>query len=217
MQSANLPPVFHDLQAAFAKAFDAEDRGTFWNDMWAFTPDDDLSMISNSKEIPLPTLVEEKLRGGLLEGVPAARCPSVCLTKESFTYHGMKYSVETNSPGNSFVVFKSGHYQPWSAGSIQTILYLPTKDTTYGPFFVIEPYLPLNDADVQLDPYRKFIFTAGQLVYEDRGDPVVVSLKEVICHFAHTPFTSTSLSRRCVHVLPLDRVCAKYISQMTSD
>ena len=213
MESTYLPPVFHDLQAAFAKAFDAEARGTFWNDMWAFTSDGDRSTIGNTKEVPLPTFVEEELRGGLLEGVPAALCPSVCLMEESFAYHGMKYSVETNSPGNSFVVFESRHYQPWSAGSIQMILYLPIKGTAHGPFFVIKPYLPLNSADARLDPYRKFIFAAGQLVYEDRGDPVVVSLNSVICHFAHTPFTPTNISRRCIHVLPLDRVCAKPILQ----
>ncbi|KAH9027128.1 hypothetical protein EDB84DRAFT_1272817, partial [Lactarius hengduanensis] len=214
MQSADLPPVFYDLQAAFAKAFDAEARGTFWNDMWAFTSDCDLPIMKGATEIPLPTLVEEKLRDGLLDGVPAAHFPSVCLMEESFAYRGMKFSVETNSPGNSFVVFKYKHYQPWSAGSIQMILYLPVKGTTHGPFFVIKPYLPLNTADAQLDPYRKFIFAAGQLVYEDRGDLVVVSLDEVICHFAHTPFTPTNISRRCVHVLPLDRVCGKPLLQI---
>ena len=213
MQSAYLPPVFHDLQAAFAKAFDDEARGTFWNDMWAFASDGDISPIGNTKEIPLPTLVEEELRDGLVEGVTEAHLPSVCRMAESFAYHGMKYSVETNSPGNSFVIFKSRHCQPWSAGSIQMILYLPIKDTTYGPFFVIKPYLPLNAADAQLDPYRKFIFAAGQLVYEDRGDPVLVSLNEVICHFTHTPFRSTNISSRCVHVLPLERVCAETVLQ----
>ncbi|KAH8996076.1 hypothetical protein EDB86DRAFT_2829217 [Lactarius hatsudake] len=194
MQSADLPPVFHDLQAAFAKAFDAEAR-RHSGMMWAFTSDFNLPIIKGTTEIPLPTLVEEKLRVGLLDGVLAAHFPSVCLMEESFTYCGMKFSVETNSPGNSFVVFKYERYQPWSAGSIQMILYLPIKGTTHGPFFVIKPYLPLNTADAQLNPYRKFIFAAGQLVYKDRGDPVVVSLDEVICHFTHTPFTPTNISR----------------------
>ena len=214
MQSADLPPVFHELQVAFAKAFESEARGTFWNDMWAFAPQGCHPMPGDKKEIPLPILIRERLSSGLLEGVPAAHYPGplVCLTEESFAYRGMKFSVQANSPGNSYVIFKSPHDQPWSAGCIQMILYLPIRGTTYGPFFVIKPYLPLNLADARFDPYRKFPSVAGKLVYEDCRDLVVASFNDVLCHFAHTPFMSMNISRQCIHVLPLDRVCAKFLS-----
>ncbi len=97
------------------------------------------------------------------------------------------------------------------------IFYPPIEGTMHGPFFVTKPYLQLDTADAKLDPYCKFIFAAGQLIYEDCGDPVVVSLVEVICHFAHTPFTPTNISKQCIHVLPLDRVCGKLLLQISYD
>jgi hypothetical protein len=213
MQSAGLPPVLRDLKDAFSKALDGDARGTFWNDLWAFTASrESISMPINSKEMSLPIWIHEKLKNGSMGGIgeQPEHHPSVCLTQESLTLRGMQFSVATNSLGNSYVAFKlkneSG--KPWSAGSIQLIFYLPIAETMHGPFFVIKPYLPLSKVDAQFDPYRKFLFAAGKLVYEDCGDLLVCTLDEVWCHFAHTPYKSPeNISKPCIHVLPLDRVC----------
>jgi hypothetical protein len=224
MQSSNLPPILNDLQLAFSKALDGDTRGTFWNDLWAFdpspeTPDKHSSspMLAKSKQVPLPTWIDEGITSGALRGIatkPAKRCPPVCLSQESLTFRGMQFSIAANSLGNSYVVFKrkmesDSADNHWSAGSIQMIFHLQIEEETHGPFFTIKPYLPLNAADAQFDPYRKFFFAAGQLVYEECGDLVVCILDEVLCHFAHTPYTGRSqeISKPCIHVLPLDRVC----------
>jgi hypothetical protein len=121
----------------------------------------------------------------------------------------MQFSIATTSLSNSYVVFKAepGSDEPWLAGSIQMIFYLPIDKMMHGPFFVIKPYLPLDEADSQFDPYRKFLIAAGQLVYEDCGDLLVRTLDTLSCHFAHTPYKSPNISKQCIHVLPLDRVC----------
>lgn len=91
------------------------------------------------------------------------------------------------------------------------IFHLQIKEETRGPFFAIKPYLPLNTVDIQFDPYRKFLFAAGQLVYEECSDVVVCVLDEVLCHFAHMPYRSPEIHKPCIHVLPLDRVCASLL------
>src|SRR6266702_576523 len=162
------------------------------------------------------SLICEKLTKGLLGSIATKYYPSVCLTLESLTFCRMQFSIATNSLGNSYVVFKrkSGNDEPWSAGSIQMIFHLPIEETTHGPFFVIKPYLPLNTADAKFDPYRKFLFAAGQLVYDECGDLWVCTLGEVLCHFAHTPYKSPDIPKQCIHVLPLDRVRASFLSDI---
>lgn len=83
MQSSNLPPILSDLQLAFSKAFDGDTRGTFWNDLWAFNTsrDKDLPMLAKSKEVPLPTEINEKITRGVLKELAAKRCPQVCLSE----------------------------------------------------------------------------------------------------------------------------------------
>ena len=124
----------------------------------------------------------------------------------------MKFSTATNSLGNSYVLFKKKmeNGKSWSAGSIQMIFHLRIEEESrmHRPFFAIKPYLPLNAADTQFNPYRKYLFAAGQLVYEEWGDIVVCLLDKVLCHFVHTPYRSKEIPKPCIHVLPLDRVCA---------
>ena len=213
MQSTEMPPVISDLQRTFSTTLGVDVRGTLWNDLWAFAPKDNSSAPTRSKEVPIPCWIRDKLTMGYLGGIPAKHHPSNILTHESLTFHGMQFSIATNSLGNSYVVvkIKSGGNEPWSAGSIQMIFYLPLGETMRGPFFVIKPYLPLDTEDSQLDPYRKFLVVAGQLFYEECGDLLVCALDEVQCHFAHTPYSSPNISKRCVHVLPLDRVCARFL------
>jgi hypothetical protein len=211
MQSAGLPPVLSDLKDTFSKTLDGDARGTFWNDLWAFTTSEEpISMPINSKRVPLPEWIDERLKNDFLGNIGAQHHPSVCLTHESLTLCGMQFSIVTNSLGNSYVVFKlkSESDKPWSAGSIQMIFYLPIAEMMHGPFLVIKPYLPLSRVDAQFDPYHKFLFAAGKLVYEDCGDLLICTLDEVWCHFAHTPYKSPeNISKPCIHVLPLDRVC----------
>lgn len=213
MQSAEMPPVISDLQTTFSKTLGGDVRGTLWNDLWAFVPKDNFSAPTRSKKVPIPTWIRNQLTIGYLGETPAKHHLSNILTQESLTFHGMQFSIATNSLGNSYVVFKikSGGNEPWSAGSIQMIFYLPLGETMHGPFFVIEPYLPLDTEDSQFDPYRTFLVAAGQLFYEERGDLLVCALDEVQCHFAHTPYNSPTISKRCVHVLPLDRVCDRFL------
>ena len=210
MQTTNLPPILGHLQLAFSKALESYTRGTFWNDLWAFTPEEQFIALSKSKEAPLPRWIREELKKGNLGGIAARHCPSVYLTMESLTFRGMRFSIATNSLGNSYIVFnrKPGNSEPWSAGSIQMIFHLRIDETTRGPFFVIKPYLPLNMEDSRFDPYRKFLLAAGQLVYEECGDLLVCTLEDVLCHFAHTPYKCPKIPKQCIHVLPLDRVHA---------
>jgi hypothetical protein len=213
MQSTKLPPIIKDLQRSFSKTLDGDARGTLWNDLWAFTPEVDFSVPVKPKGIPVPTWIHDKLIGGLLGRISPKSHLSTCLTQESLTIRGMQFSIATNSLSNSYVIFKmksGGNDKPWSAGSIQMIFHIPIEGTTHGPFLVVKPYLALSTVDSQFDPYRKFLIAAGQLVYEECGDLSVCALDEVLCHFAHTPYSSPNISKRCIHVLPLDRVCVSF-------
>ena len=216
MQTANLPPILSHLPLAFSKALGSDTRGTFWNDLWAFAPEEQFAVLSKSKEAPLPAWIRKKLTKGDLRGIAARpHCPSVCMTLESLTFSGMQFSTATNSLGNSYIVFsrRDGNGQPWLAGSIQMIFHLRIDETTHGPFFVVKPYLPLNAEDAQFDPYRKFLLAAGQLVYEECGDLLVCALEEVSCHFVHTPYNCPNIPKPCIHVLPLDRVRAVFLTR----
>ena len=153
-------------------------------------------MPTRSKEVPIPLWIHDKLTCGYLGEIPANNHLVNILTQESITFHGMQFAIPTNSLGNSYVVFKikSGSDEPWSAGSIQIIFYLPLGETIHGPFFVIKPYLLLNTEDAQLDPYHKFLVAAGQLFYEESSDLLVCTLDKIQCHFAHTPYNSPNIS-----------------------
>ncbi|KAF8273895.1 hypothetical protein EI94DRAFT_1696496 [Lactarius quietus] len=185
MQTENLPPILSELQLAFSKAFNSDMCGTFWNDLWAFTPGSDkgFSMAAKQKEVQLPLWIVERIQKGILGEIAAKHCPQLCFSQESFIFCGMKFSVATNSLGNSYVVFKKKgeSRESWSAGSIQMIFNLQIEDKMHEPFFAIKQYLPLDVADTQFDPYCKYLFAAGQ-------DSVVCKLDEVLCHFAHTPY-----------------------------
>ncbi|KAI9434615.1 hypothetical protein H4582DRAFT_1818464 [Lactarius indigo] len=219
MQSTTLPPILSDLQLAFSKALDGDTRGTFWNDLWAFSPsaDESFSVLERSKEVPLPRWIKERLAKGALGGIAAKHYPQMCFSQDSLTSRGMQFSIAKNSLGNSYVVFKrkAESDKSWSAGSIQMIFHLQIEEEMHGPFFTIKPYLPLNTLDLKFDPYQIFLFAAGQLVYEECGDEVVCVLDEVLCHFAHTPYSSPEIPKPCVHVLPLDRVCACLLSSQS--
>jgi hypothetical protein len=73
MQSTDLPPVVSDLKLAFSKSLNNNTHGTFWNNLWAFSPEGHISMPANLKEVPLPTWIHEKLKQGFLGQIENGR------------------------------------------------------------------------------------------------------------------------------------------------
>lgn len=158
--------------------------------------------------------------------LPLPRSATQC---SSVTISGVRYTPSSRSQGDSNVMFR----HPTSGtepipGRIESII-LNTRRGTGGEDDIEETFLiarrlkALNGFDVNLDPYRKYPNVGGRLYYNAYDDAMLaLRCQDISSHFALTsmdhlvvrapgsrnPASSHPclISRRCVHVRPLDRV-----------
>lgn len=132
---------------------------------------------------------------------------------------GVKFEPGQQSLKNSNVMYSDFQdRQQVYAGRIKQIFLhkRPVSEHEYmeETFLAIERLIPLNEIDRSHDHFSRYPKVGGSLYYEEYQAIVdIVSPVEVLCHFSRTPYTSPSISRECVHVLPLDRVGTSIFSR----
>lgn len=115
-------------------------------------------------------------------------------------------NYEDTSIQKAGIVEKIIHY---STGTSDRHMHVPID----GIYLYIQELLPIDvrghiaSNTFDLDPYRQHGFAAGYLCDSKQRTPRVISLSQVISHFALTTFEGIDKYEDFIHVLPLDRVC----------
>lgn len=201
------------LQRVFSSVFEGDHRGTFLNDILAFEDDESFKLRNSSNT----SILEPQYRDLLwrYSGTPETRVGSIhqVYMQSSIEVQGVTYSTVQTSPGNSCIVYHDpgSPSSSWRAGRIVSIFLRKSSHTGTTapaglPLFVVHEYVPLSDQDTIHDFYRKHGSSGGRIFYARQGVLTLLSIRDVLCHFACTPLTIDGIEEDCVHVLPLNRV-----------
>ena len=195
------------IQHAFSTAFQNDRRGTLLNDMFAFESVDAIVYKNTSNSTPLPREYRDLLVR--YRGTPRIGSSHYVYLQPSIQVHGMMFSPEQTSYGNSLVIYRPTSHSTdrWHAGKIISIfLQKQRSGSVIGPpFLVVRSFVPLGVDEAVHDHYRKFGDSGGRLFYDRHGGIVMLSLEDVLCHFASTPMQVAAIKGDCIHVLPLSR------------
>ena len=117
---------------------------------------------------------------------------------------------------DSYVAVRQNIPENWYAGRIQEIFSythrgLTSEVTGYTEtYFIVERFKELSKTDASYDPYHKQLFVGGRLFYDAFEDDLeLIPRGGILCHVAYTPVSFTSIKSRCIHALPLNRVCSQ--------
>jgi hypothetical protein len=117
---------------------------------------------------------------------------------------------------DSYVAVGQNIPENWYAGRIQEIFSYTHRGLTAEvagyteTYFVVERFKELSKTDASHDPYRKQLFVGGRLFYDAFEDDLeLIPRGGILCHVAYTPVSLTSIKSRCIHALPLNRVCSQ--------
>lgn len=83
-----------------------------------------------------------------------------------------------------------------------------------GTYVFVATYEELSAEDAVHDYYRTYPHVGGRLYYERRRDGIVISVNQIVSHFARTPMNMPGIDEPCVHALSLDKVTAFALSCM---
>ena len=128
----------------------------------------------------------------------------------------MKFATRQAGLRDSFVLFTDPHASENGnetfprAGQISQIFLHGRRDNgqhILEPFFVIDEFQPLSEADAQHDPYRQYPDANTRLFYQKRRPAShLVRLQDIRSHFAALECDMPNISERCIVARPLDRV-----------
>lgn len=132
----------------------------------------------------------------------------------SFDHGGVRFGTKRNQLRNSFVTFRAPGDEDSRtprAGQIREIVLHPRIQSgkqISQPFFIVDEYIPLSNAHIPLDPFRKYDDLDTWLFY-DRFEhtPRVLALEDIQAHFAALTYMPTDIGEECIVVRSLDRVC----------
>ena len=188
----NLPK----LQHAFSVAFQNDARGTLLNDMLAFEESDIFQYGNTSKTSLLPPEHLTLLLKYRTSGLPINPTRHVFMQTSVHT-QSMTFSVSQTSHSNSLIIYRypgDRSSAPWRAGKIISIFVskqLPGdgRSLMTGPFFIVSDYCALSNEEASHDWYRKYGDAGGRLFHAVHGSSVLLSMRDIVCHFACTVIT----------------------------
>lgn len=216
MKNSPLPDDIGELLGPiFCRVFDGDSRGTMLNDALAgITPDaiDDTAYANSKRFMKLSErthrMLEERLHKEQHSHLPPKRIlREPVLFQQSVTHLARRYSTFRTSLGDSRVIYGDFPHGDWAAGRITHIFVWSQSGREDTVYLVIEPLSPLRSIDIKFDRYRTYPLAGGKLFY-NRFTPetALITLDEVVAHFAGTTYYVGDLPHECIHVLPLDRV-----------
>lgn len=79
-------------------------------------------------------------------------------------------------------------------------------DNIAGTYVFVAPYEELSPEDATHDHYRTYPYVGGRLHYQRQRTGIVISVDQILSHFARTPMNVPGIEEPCIHVLSLDKV-----------
>jgi hypothetical protein len=123
-----------------------------------------------------------------------------------FNRHGVIFSPSSFSVRDSNVVIGKEIPGNWCAGQIKQIFTFPFAPPSE-VYFVVQRFKELSAQEASQDPYRRYPLVGGRLYRPELEDEIeVVTLQEILAHFAHTPHDKETFGFPCFHALPLNKV-----------
>ena len=206
---ALLPGDTRQLVDAFRRRFRPETVGTLMSDISA------MSATECSREKFYPRDIGQETRelvGRWMRRQPSYSkfdTPTQVNYLKRHEHQGAELKPGRSAFGDSLVVI--GDRATWRAARIEALLDIrlyPSRVETHHTLAEVQYFAELSERDALHDPYRRSRNT-GRVVYaeDERTNKEVVSIDQILCHFAMTPdVCSGAISRGHVHVLPLLRV-----------
>jgi hypothetical protein len=159
-----------------------------------------------------PQIIEDALHRLLCDlldrSMDGAVMPKDANFMKEISYRGVVYALSTSSGfRDSSIMFREReHPQHTKAGIIENIFqYSYTREdgeNIEDIFMAVEELTPITSF---VDPYLQFGEFAGFLCEkQEGGNPRVIPMRQVVCHFAYTEMTDGW--EGLIHVLPVDRV-----------
>lgn len=224
--SLTLPPAVRQLIPTFVHSFQSDTRGTLLAEILAQGPSESQSEHSSSNGHTrfktsdyalLPDDIIKLLRGRLTTDYSLAGHQDwtgfinpYVVRLNSLEDRGALYKVSDYYPGDSNVIFTGLIPGQWRAGQIARIFRYEQSHEGFKfvkNYLVVREFAPLTRQDSRLDPYRNFPVAGGQLFYNAfKPEMQLLTVEDVLCHFAMLPRHLLGGSVKCVHILPLDRV-----------
>lgn len=212
LMQTTLPRELDEMQTTFLSLFENDYRGSLLYDIWA--PDTfDLPVYRNTSDLKAldnPTWVTLQTR--LETMFPGRPVRQPVLFQKFVTLRGQTFAVRQDEGrrglGNSNILWGQLATGTWKVGRLRSIFVWRTSGTEI-VFVMVDELKPLSSAEAKHDPYRKFDSSvAGRIFHKTSyGEPRLLTLEKITCHFAEMAYTSTNLKAGYVHVIPLERVC----------
>jgi len=204
-----LPDDSQQLADAFYRRFKPQRVGTLMSDILATGAGDHSHEQYSPRDIDRDTrdLLEEWK--GRRSNYSKLDTPYQAHYLRRCEYRGGELKPRTAAFGDSLVIV--GNETNWRAAEIEALLDIrlyPSGMETHHTVAKVSYFSELSATDELHDPYRRFQNT-GRIFYTQDGmlSRGVVSIEEVLCHFAMTPnVCSDTIPRGHIHALPLIRV-----------
>lgn len=205
---ALLPDGAQQLAEAFRHRFKPGMVGTLMSDISAMDVTECVRERSSLQDIDQET---RKFLGEWIRQQPnysRFETPTRANYLKKFEHQGAKLKPKWRAFGDSLVII--GDRTTWRAAQIEILLNIrlyPSGVETRHTVAKVRYFAELSGRDALHDPYRRSRNT-GRIFYEDeRAEEVVVSIDQILCHFAMTPnVCSSAIPKGHIHALPLFRV-----------
>jgi hypothetical protein len=207
-----LPPDLSDIKDAFLSTFDDSTYGNLLHDTSLFSSWSTQYTSAQYQNTETSTKLDDDLYLLLKSAYQYAAPYALC--QQSIIFQGLNFSTIQNSPRDSYVIHGDLSAGNWCASYITAIVvYLRehTGDKEDRVLVVLDSYEMLTAAEVVQDPFHRrwpdYPDVVGRLFKKSiSGRKTAADLRDVVCHYAHTPMTVPQISGECIHALPLDRV-----------
>jgi hypothetical protein len=121
--------------------------------------------------------------------------------------HGAIFSPASFSVRDSHVVIGKGLPGDWYAGKIKQIFTYPFgPPRSHEAYVVVQKFKELSAREAMQDPYRRHPMVGGRLYHSELEEQIeVVTVQDIIAHFAYTPHSGLEFGFPCFHALPLNK------------
>ena len=206
-----LPEDSRQLADAFRHRFKPRGVGTLISDISAMDTN------RHSHEQVLPREIDRETWGLLEEwkgrqpGYSKIETPRRARYLKRYEHRGYELKPGMTALGDSLVIV--GDDANWRAAQVEALLDVrlyPSGVEKHHTVAKVSYFSELSRRDGLYDPYRRFQNTGTRRIFyaEHKGlNKGVVSVEEILCHFAMTPeVCSDTIPRKHLHAIPLIRV-----------
>jgi hypothetical protein len=230
MSREGIPEVLNDIKPAFEKSFGTEFRGTLLNDLLVLGAQGELQQPSvwdaKEKATDLLNSTYDRLVECINRRSPSPKFHSFRSPESSSSIplepgvqyrhrvqaNGVEFATFRKSKGNAQILYRCGQDSgPVFAGQIQDIFVHersgPNGNAISEYFLAVKKYEELSHDEARFDPYRKYPLLDVRLCHDNLSSEVdVISLDDIVSHFASCPFETDAIEGGLRIVLSLDRV-----------